>query len=109
MIYHVEVTLEKDCKLSILKRFSQIKKLIVMEFAAFNYFEDLESFDQYAWPYWKDGHEINWRKGLKEEGVSQVFEFVPLEKLQNLINSHGIKESRPTYNESGFLQDFEQK
>lgn len=108
MIYQAFVTLGNDCRLSILKRYSQIKESVVMEFAAFNYCEDLDSFDQYAWPYWKDGQEIDWRKGLKEEGGSQVFEFVPMDKLQNFINSHGIKELRSTLNEPGFIKDFGQ-
>ena len=105
MIYHALVTLRNDCKLSILKRYSQIKKGLVLEFAAYDYCEDLDSFDQYAWPHWKEGQEIDWKQGL-QEGGSQVFEFVPMDQLKSFINSHGIKELKPVLNVSGFNKDF---
>ena len=79
------LSLENDQVISVLKRVSRANNKEVWEFAAFAHTEELERFDEYAWPY---------------------FEGVPLAELKDYFSEIGIKSYRSVLNREGFEQDF---
>jgi hypothetical protein len=107
MIYHAFVTLENDQVISVLKRVSRANNKEVWEFAAFAHTEELERFDEYAWPYFEGGEASHWRERfLTGETSTQVFEGVPLAELKDYFSEIGIKSYRAVLNREGFERDF---
>ena len=76
-------------------------------FAAFAHTEELERFDEYAWPYFEGGAASHWRERfLTGETSTQVFEGVPLAELRDYFSEIGIKSFRAVLNREGFERDF---
>jgi len=107
MIYHAFVTLENDQVISVLKRVSRANNKEVWEFAAFAHTEELERFDEYAWPYFENGEEIHWRDRFhRGDSSTQVFEGIPHEELKAFFDEMGIDTFRGDHNEHEFVKDF---
>ena len=107
MIYHVFVTLENQHVLSVIKRLSKVNNKEVFEFAAFAHTEELERFDEYAWPYFENGEEVHWRDRFQRgDSSTQVFEGVPHEGLKAFFDEMGIDTYRGVLNDLEFIKDF---
>ena len=108
MIYHAFVTLENDHVISVLKRQSRANGREVWEFAAFAHTEELERFDEYAWPYFEGGEASHWRERfLTGETSTQVFEGESRSLSSETTSARSASRAfRAVLNREGFERDF---